>query len=98
MAAAVTIGLTLCVWAAIGWAGTVNGTVLASEKTRVRLVLTAAPEPWMKKGAAVRILGGRGAILEVKEDSLWISTSKARKLAPGDAVPFEKARSTSGGC
>ncbi|MCC6651422.1 MAG: hypothetical protein IT348_09780 [Candidatus Eisenbacteria bacterium] len=98
MTAACTLALALGIVAGVARAAERIGTVVSSEKSRVRLVLTGAAEPWIKKGAPVRILGGRGAILEVKGDTLTISTPKARTLGPGDAVTFEKPRSTSGGC
>jgi hypothetical protein len=90
--------LVLGVFAASAWAAGVGGKVIAVQKNKVKLVTSAAPEAWVKKGAAVKILGGKGTILEVKADTVSITATKPLSLKVGDAVSFEKLRSTAGGC
>jgi hypothetical protein len=91
-------GLVVGVFAAAAWAAGVGGTVIAVQKNKVRLVTAAAPEAWVKKGVAVKILGSKGTIMEVKADTVSITSTKPLSLKVGDTVSFEKVRSTSGGC
>lgn len=90
--------LALGVLATTAWAAGVVGKVIAVQKNKVTLVMPAAPEAWIKKGAAVRVQGGRGTIVDVKADTVSITTAKPLSVRPGDDLTFEKARSTAGGC
>jgi hypothetical protein len=90
--------LVLGVFAATAWAAGPGGNVIAVQKNKVKLVTSAAPEAWVKKGAAVKILGRKGTIVEVKADTVSITTTKALSLKVGDTVSFEKIRATAGGC
>lgn len=90
--------LALGVIATAAWAAGTSGKVLAVQKNKVKLVAAARPEGWVKKGVAVRILGGKGTIVEVKADTISITTAKPLSVKVGDDVTFEKARSTAAGC
>lgn len=95
MAAAV---LVLGLWSSGAWAAGVSGKVIAVDKGKVQLVTVSAPESWIKKGVAVTIGGGRGAIVEVRADTVSIATAKAKSIKVGETVVFAKARSGASGC
>ena len=44
----------------------------------------------MKKGAAIKIKGGPGKVVEVSGTTVTVTTAKASELKAGDAVSFDK--------
>lgn len=84
--------------ASVALAAPLTGKVLTVEKEQLRVVLNAKPESWIKKGGKVRVLEGRGLIVEIAGDTLVISTPKAEKAKVGDEIKILKPRAGVAGC
>lgn len=75
-----------------------TGKVAAIEKQHLCVVVTAKPEAWMKKGAKVRVLGGRATIVNVEPDTICVVSPNAAKAKVGASITLEKPRPTATGC
>ena len=72
--------------------------VAVVDKPHVCLVLNGKPEAWVKKGANVRVFGGKAKVVNIAGDTLCVTTSNAAKAKPGATVPVEKPRPGAAGC
>ncbi len=79
-------------------AAPMNAKVAVIEKPHVCLVMSAKPEAWMKKGANIRVFGGKAKIVNVAGDTLCVTSPNAAKAKVGATVTLEKPRPNAAGC
>lgn len=91
-------GLLLAAGAAAAIAAPFAAKVAVVNKQHVCLVITAKPEPWMKKGAKARVLGGKAMIVNVVADTICVTSPNAGKAKVGAPVTIEKPRAGAAGC
>lgn len=94
---AITCGL-LVIGTATALAAPFTAKVAAVNKSHVCLVVSQAPEAWMKKGAKVRVFGGKAMIVNVVPDTICVMSPNAGKAKVGATVPIEKPRAGAAGC
>ncbi len=75
-----------------------TGKIAVVNKQHICILVSAKPEVWMKKGAKVRVLGGRATIVNVVADTLCVVSPKAAGAKVGEKVTLEKPRAGATGC
>ncbi|MCC6653173.1 MAG: hypothetical protein IT348_18615 [Candidatus Eisenbacteria bacterium] len=91
-------GLLLAAGAATAIAAPFTAKVAVVNKQHVCLLITAEPEPWMKKGAKVRVFGGKAMIINIVADTICVTSPNAAKAKVGATVTLEKPRAGAAGC
>lgn len=94
----VLAALILVVGAAAALAGPLSGKVAVISKQHVCVVVDGKPEAWMKKGAKVRVLGGKAVIVNAAPDTICVTTPNATKAKVGASITLEKPRPNAAGC
>ncbi len=72
--------------------------VAVIDKPHVCLVMAAKPEAWMKKGANIRVFGGKAKIVNIVGDTLCVTSPNSAKAKVGATVTLEKPRPNAAGC
>ncbi|MBK7367819.1 MAG: hypothetical protein IPJ04_07855 [Candidatus Eisenbacteria bacterium] len=79
-------------------AAPMNAKVAVIDKPHVCLVVSAKPEAWMKKGANIRVFGGKAKIVNIVGDTLCVTSPNSAKAKVGTTVTLEKPRPNAAGC
>jgi hypothetical protein len=95
------VAVALVVAATVFAAPVTNGKILAIDGTSVKIAIDGEKPSWIREGAFVKFKEGVGKILEVSAEGvtpvvITVKTKKASELKAGEAISFEKGKSTAG--
>jgi len=79
-----------------------KGKILSADAGTVRIAIEGEKPAWIVEGAPVKFKDGVGKILEVSAEGVTpvvikVKTKKASEMKAGEAITFEKGKSTAGG-
>ena len=78
-----------------------NGKILSIDGTSVKIAIDGEKPSWIREGAPVKFKEGVGKILEVSAEGvtpvvITVKTKKAPEMKAGEAISFEKGKSSAG--
>ncbi len=95
------VAVALVAAATVFAAPATNGKILAIDGTSVKIAIDGEKPSWIRVGAPVKFKDGVGKVLEVSEEGvtpvvITVKTKKSPEMKAGEAVSFEKGKSTAG--